>query len=102
MGGLHRGSILVSRPEAPALIPSIRKIFTDKKLSMIAEVYQMHWFEESGLWLENVDRTHLVLAGGEPASKKICCISIIAFIVSERCCAIQQSFVSVRDVLRAE
>ena len=30
----------------------------------------MHWFEESGLWLENVDRTHLVLAGGEPLLQK--------------------------------
>ena len=28
------------------------------------------WFEESGQWLENVDRTHLVLASGMPVIQK--------------------------------
>ena len=28
----------------------------------VAEIYQRHWFEESGQRLDNVDRTHLELA----------------------------------------
>ena len=32
----------------------------------VAEVHHWRWLEESGLWHENVDRTHLVLAGGKP------------------------------------
>ena len=31
----------------------------------IIDVYQWHWLEESGQWLENVDRTHLVLSRGK-------------------------------------
>ena len=27
----------------------------------------MVWLEESGQWLENVEQTHPVLAGGKPA-----------------------------------
>ena len=35
----------------------------------IINVAQQHWLEESGHWLENVDRTHLVLAS-EPELQK--------------------------------
>ena len=38
-----------------------RKIFRGKIIN-VAEVNQRDWFEESGQWLENVDRTHLVVA----------------------------------------
>ena len=31
-----------------------------------AEVKQRRWLEESGQWLENVDRSHLVFASGKP------------------------------------
>ena len=34
----------------------------------VAEVYQ--WLEESGEWLEIIDRTHLVLASGKPVLRK--------------------------------
>ena len=34
------------------------------------EVDQQRWLEESGQWLENVDRTHLVLASGKPVLQK--------------------------------
>ena len=30
----------------------------------------MAWLEESGQWLENVDRTRLVLASGNPVLQK--------------------------------
>ena len=41
-------------------------MFSDGKIIDIAEVNQWRWLEESGQWLENVDRTHLVLASGKP------------------------------------
>ena len=31
-----------------------------------AEVKQRRWLEESGQWLENVDRSHFVFASGKP------------------------------------
>ena len=31
---------------------------------------QQFWIEESGQWLENVDRTHQVLASGKPVQQK--------------------------------
>ena len=37
---------------------------------MFAEVNQRLWFEESGQWLENVDRTHMILASGKPVLLK--------------------------------
>ena len=43
-------------------IPSITKLFSDKKIVDVGEVNQRHCVEESGPWLENVDQTHLVLA----------------------------------------
>ena len=36
----------------------------------VAEVNQRRWLEESGQWIENVDRTHLVLASGNPVLQK--------------------------------
>ena len=36
----------------------------------VAEVIQRCWLEESGQWLDNVDRTHLVLASGKPVLQK--------------------------------
>ena len=40
------------------------------KIIDVAEVNQRRWLQESGPWLENVDRTHLVLASGKPALQK--------------------------------
>ena len=37
---------------------------------IVPEVNQWRWLEESGPWLENVDRTHLVLASCKLALKK--------------------------------
>ena len=36
----------------------------------VAEVNQHRWLEDSGQWLENVDPTHLVLAGGNQVLQK--------------------------------
>ena len=36
----------------------------------VAEIYRQGWLEESGLRLENVDQTHLVLASGKIVLQK--------------------------------
>ena len=36
----------------------------------VAEIYQWHWFEESGQRLENVDQAHLVLESGKVVLQK--------------------------------
>ena len=60
----HRGSGLASHPAAPGSIPRIPEIID------IAEVNQRCWLEESGQWLENVARVHLVPASGKPVLQK--------------------------------
>ena len=54
----RRGSILAPRPAALGLILGIplNVIFS------VAEIYRWRWLEESRQRLDNVDRTHLVLA----------------------------------------
>ena len=54
-------------PGPPALvsIPTVPEFFSEEKIADVAEVNQWHCLEESGQWLENVDRTHLVLASGK-------------------------------------
>ena len=46
-----------------------RKVFRRKKNIAAVDVNQQHWVEESGQWLENADKTHLVLASGKPVSQ---------------------------------
>ena len=58
-------------PSSLGLIPSIPKEFS-KDFFYVAEVNQLYWLEESVQWLENVVRTHLVLASGEPVLQKTC------------------------------
>ena len=41
-----------------------------KMYFVVAEINQQHWSEESGQRVENVDRTHLVLASGKPVLQK--------------------------------
>ena len=58
---------MVSIQAAPRVqFPASPKKFSDEKIIDVAKVNQRHWFEEIRQWLENVDRTHLVLAGGKP------------------------------------
>ena len=43
---------------------------TKKNIIDVAEVNQQRWLGESGQRLENVDRTHLMLARGKPVLQK--------------------------------
>ena len=59
--------LLTQQPRAPFTgFPKIFKI----KIIDVVEVNQWRWLDESGQWLENVDRTHLVLPSGEPVLQK--------------------------------
>ena len=49
-----------------ALFSVFQKISFD-----VAEVYQWRWLEKSGLWLENDNPTHVILASGKLALQKI-------------------------------
>ena len=51
-------------PAAPGLTPSFPKI-SEGKIGNVADVNRWCCLEESGQWLGNVDRTHLVLASGK-------------------------------------
>ena len=42
--------------------PALPSFFTVEKIVEVAEVNRQCCLEESGTWLENIDRTHLVLA----------------------------------------
>ena len=55
---------LLTDPAALGSSPSFTEFFSEEKISDVAKVIQQRWLEENGLWLENVDRTHLVLASG--------------------------------------
>ena len=46
--------------------------FFRRKIIKLAVVSLWRWLEESGQRLENADRTHLVLACGEPVLQKMC------------------------------
>ena len=54
-------------PVALGLVP---KKFSVEKIINNAEIYQWRWLKESGLWLENEDRTHLVLASARQVLHK--------------------------------
>ena len=55
--------VFASWPSALGSIPSIPKK-SEENIINVAKVNQRHLLEESGLWLENVDWTHLVPASG--------------------------------------
>ena len=61
--------ILGSWPSALGSIPSIPKK-SEENIINVAKVYQRLLLEESGLWLENFDWTHLVPASGKPELQK--------------------------------
>ena len=66
---MHIGRIPAPHPAASGLIPAFPKISSEEKITDVTEVYQQCCLEESGQPLENVDRTHLDLAGGKPVLK---------------------------------
>ena len=55
--------------------PGFHSLHSQKNLEVkivgIAEVNQRRCLEESGQWLENVDRNHLILASGNLELQKI-------------------------------
>ena len=58
--------MLASHPAAPpGSTPRLLKKFLRRKIIDVAEVNQLFWLEESGQWLENVDRSNLLLASGK-------------------------------------
>ena len=57
-------------PSSPRFDSQSSRIFFKEKIISIAEVKQQGWLEESGLLLENVDQTHLVLASGKRVLQK--------------------------------
>ena len=52
-------------PAAAGSISSFPKKNSEEKIVGPAEVNQWRRLEGSGLWLDNVDQTHLVLASGK-------------------------------------
>ena len=64
-------SILASRPTAPNSIPSIPQKISDEYIVNVAKVNQWRCLEESEQWLENVDRTHEILASGKLVLQKV-------------------------------
>ena len=64
---LIRGEFYYSKQSS---IPSIPPKKFRGEIIDVAEVYQQHWKEKTGQWLENVDQTHLVLVGASQYYKK--------------------------------
>ena len=62
--------ILASGSSCLGSIFKIPEFFSVKKINDVAQDDQLRWVEESGQWLENFDRTHLVLASCKPVLHK--------------------------------
>ena len=56
---------MLPHPSAPSSILSVPEKFSEEQIDNIADVNQLCCQEESGKWLANVVRTHLVLATGK-------------------------------------
>ena len=65
---------LLSDPAAPGSILSILRKNSKEKIDNIDQVHQWHYLEESRPWLENVDRTHLVMACDKLVLQKDACM----------------------------
>ena len=63
--------ILASGPSCPGFDSKHSQKKLREKIVDVAEVYQLCCLEESGQWLQNVDQSHLVLAGGKLVLQKI-------------------------------
>ena len=56
-------SILATGPSCPRFDSQHSQKFGEEKIVNVSEVNQRRCLEESRQWFENVDRTHLALAG---------------------------------------
>ena len=61
----QQNGLFLPDPTAPGSIPSVPKSLLKKDVVNATEVNQWRCSEESGQWLENVNRTYLVLASGK-------------------------------------
>ena len=64
-GGIH-----VSSPSSPRLNSQHSLKFSEEKIVYVANVNQQRCFDESGMWLENVDQTLLAPASGKLVLQK--------------------------------
>ena len=71
MAKLREGCIALVSPSSPGYNSKHSPKKFSGKIINFAEVNQWCWLEDSGQWLENVDRTHLVLASGKPVLQKM-------------------------------
>ena len=53
---------LLPDPFALSSVPKNPKIYSEVQIINFSEGNKLHWLEESGQWLENVDQTQQVLA----------------------------------------
>ena len=67
----HWLGYLLLDPAAPGSIPNVPQKISQGKNVSVSEVNQWRCLEESGQWLENVDRTHLVLGSGKLVLQKV-------------------------------
>ena len=70
--GQHRTmvGILAFGPSGPGFDSKGSQFFSEEKIVDVAEDNQQRCLEESEQWLENVNRTHLVLASGKQVLQK--------------------------------
>ena len=69
---------LILNPAVLVWIPSALKIFSWERIVNVAEVNQQRCLEESGQWLENVNRTHLHGTSGKLVIQKTLCFPLKA------------------------
>ena len=70
-------SILASRPSCPRFDSQCSNFFLQEKNAKVAEINNRRCLDESGQWLENVDRTNLVLASGKLVLQKVLQITLL-------------------------
>ena len=63
-------SVLASGPSSPGFDYQGLQLFSEVAMVNVSEVNQRHCFEESGQWLKNENRTHLVLVSGKQVLQK--------------------------------
>ena len=67
-------SILAFGPSCPWFNSQHSPKNSKEKIDNIDQVHQWHYLEESRPWLENVDRTHLVMASDKLVLQKDACM----------------------------
>ena len=78
-GGLNSREVAyLHLTQQPQIGFPVFPIFFRGKIIDDAEFNQWRWLEESGQWLENVDRTHLVLAISKPVLQKSFLINFVS------------------------